>query len=333
MGPQFRPLLENQRIFRSCDLGETRDFLRTKEFRFETAPPREQSLDVRINGVYLPGIYVGYIQYGAEVTVRANPQRPDFWVQIPIRGHIETTVGRDSFACDNRHAAISSPTRGIVMRSDAASARLSLSITRDALTRQLDALLGRPPEAPLEFAPTLSLSEGYGRTLTRCLQWAIAEFECSGSLLRHPAMILLFEQFVTTGLLLSQPHNYFDRLSWPAPRAPARDLKRAIEYIHGHLDSAVTLADIVKASRVSGRSLFQHFRETAGVSPMRFVRNARLERVRADLQRADSAETVTQIAARWGFTHMGRFSGQYRKRFGETPSETSGNRRHSMHET
>ncbi len=329
MDPHFRPLLENQRIFRSCDLGETRAFLSTKEFRFETAARREEPLDVRINGVYLPGLYVGYIQYGAEVTVRTNPQRPDFWVQIPIRGRIETTVGRDSFACDSRHAAISSPTRGIVMRSDAGCTRLNLSLTRDALTRQLAALLGRPPEAPLEFAPTLSLIEGYGRTLTRCLRWAIAEFEHDGSVLRHPAMMSLFEQFVMMGLLLSQPHNYVERLNHPAARVAPRDLRRAIDYIHGNLASGVTLADIVNASRVSGRSLLQHFLETEGVSPMRFVRNARLDQARAALQRTHSEETVTQIAAHWGFCHMGRFSSQYRQRFGETPSETLGKRRRS----
>ena len=33
-------------------------------------------------------------------------------------------------------------------------------------------------------------------------------------------------------------------------------------------------------------------------------------------------ETVTAIALRWGFTHLARFSGQYRARFGELPSQT-----------
>jgi len=31
---------------------------------------------------------------------------------------------------------------------------------------------------------------------------------------------------------------------------------------------------------------------------------------------------VTEIATQWGFTHMGRFSIEYRLRFGESPSET-----------
>jgi transcriptional regulator GlxA family with amidase domain len=60
---------------------------------------------------------------------------------------------------------------------------------------------------------------------------------------------------------------------------------------------------------------------------MRYVRNARFERVRESLLRAEAEESVTEIAVGWGFTHMGRFSVEYRKRFGESPSETLRKRR------
>ena len=32
--------------------------------------------------------------------------------------------------------------------------------------------------------------------------------------------------------------------------------------------------------------------------------------------------TVTQVAERWGFHHLGSFAVEYRKRWGEAPSET-----------
>jgi AraC-like DNA-binding protein len=32
--------------------------------------------------------------------------------------------------------------------------------------------------------------------------------------------------------------------------------------------------------------------------------------------------TVTQVAGRWGFVHLGRFASAYRRKFGESPSAT-----------
>ncbi|MGC4792182.1 helix-turn-helix transcriptional regulator [Micromonospora sp. DT178] len=59
-------------------------------------------------------------------------------------------------------------------------------------------------------------------------------------------------------------------------------------------------------------------------TPMRYVRQIRLERAHRDLQAADPSTgvTVTMIARRWGFTHLGRFSTDYRAAYGSSPSHT-----------
>jgi AraC-like DNA-binding protein len=87
------------------------------------------------------------------------------------------------------------------------------------------------------------------------------------------------------------------------------------------------LPEIVAACGVPGRTLIQHFRDFKGTSPMRYVRSARYEKVREVLCRAEHGQSVTEIAARWGFSHLGRFSVEYRRRFGESPSETLRQRR------
>jgi transcriptional regulator GlxA family with amidase domain len=103
-----------------------------------------------------------------------------------------------------------------------------------------------------------------------------------------------------------------------------RDVKRAIDYMQCHLDASIALADIVAASGVPGRTLYKHFKDWKGVSPMRHLRNIRLAQVREALIRADPEENVTAVAMSLGFTHMGRFSVEYRRRFGESPSQTLG---------
>jgi len=47
-----------------------------------------------------------------------------------------------------------------------------------------------------------------------------------------------------------------------------------------------------------------------------------LEAVHKDLSLGEVDSSVKAVALKWGFTHMGRFSAQYRKRFGELPSHT-----------
>jgi transcriptional regulator GlxA family with amidase domain len=100
-----------------------------------------------------------------------------------------------------------------------------------------------------------------------------------------------------------------------------RDVLRTIDYILANLAQPIALADLVRASGVAGRTLLKHFRDCKGASPMRYVRDLRLQRVRDELL-SGKARTVNQTALRWGFTHLGRFAAEYRRRFGEYPTAT-----------
>ncbi|MEH2504469.1 MULTISPECIES: AraC family transcriptional regulator [unclassified Bradyrhizobium] len=318
------PLLEQLPIFHSRNVEETGAFLRAKGYRFDIAARQARQLDARLNGVYMPGFYVGYVQYGgASVVLSPSPARTDTWIHLPLRGQLEATIGHDNIVCNPNLATIISPMReSCRLVSEADSSRIQLSLTKSSLTGQLAALLGEPPTAPLDFAPTIDLAAGYGRSLARYVLMAVADLEQAGSVLWSPTTMSQFEQFIITALLLSHPHNYSNALRrLERPVAP-RDVKRAVDYIEAHLDQAVTVADLVTATGVAGRTLYMHFRDFKGVSPMRYLRNARLRQVRQALLRADPEANVTDIAMSTGFTHMGRFSVTYRTHFGESPSET-----------
>ena len=69
------------------------------------------------------------------------------------------------------------------------------------------------------------------------------------------------------------------------------------------------------------------FRQHVGVAPMAYLKKYRLEQVRRQLLEDRSSHNVSSIAIDWGFTHLGRFSIEYRKLFGEAPSHTAGRRR------
>src|SRR5260370_28685818 len=134
------------------------------------------------------------------------------------------------------------------------------------------------------------------------------DLDRAGPISLAPVPMVALEQFVLRSLLTSHPHN--SNTAWrrrDKPIAP-RDIKRAIDYMQAHLDAPIRLADIVQASGVPGRTLFKHFSDCRGLSPMRYLRNARLDKVSETLRRVAPETRVTTIAIQWGFTHMGRLS-------------------------
>src|SRR5262245_23999089 len=318
------PLLERHRIFHTRQVDRARAFLEAKEFHLDEISPRQVGeFDARFNGVYMPSMWLGYIQYGPPVAVRAV-QRDDYWMQLPVRGQLEVVGFNDSVACDTQRAAVASPTRNdfYLVRSGNGCGGIRLSMTKTTLVGQLAALLGELPIAPLDFAPTIDLTTGYGRSLARYVLMAVADLEQAVSVLGSPTTMATFEQVIMTALLLSHPHNYSNALRRLEKAIAPRDVRRAIDYMEAHLDEAISVADLVRETGVAGRTLFMHFKTFKGVSPMRYLRNARLRQVRQALLRAEPGASIADIAVGAGFTHISHFSVEYRRRFGETPSQT-----------
>lgn len=318
------PLLQRHRVFHSPDAEETRAFLGGKGYQFDLSPRQTRQLDTRINAVYMPSMHLGYMHYGSlPVALSPSLTRSDFLLQLPIRGHLAASMGGESVDSDPSRAVIASPVRErcrFVSSTD--SIRLQLALGEVALSGQLAALLGEPPRASLDFAPAMDLTTGYGRSLAQHVLMAVASLDEADSVLLNPITMGAFEQFIMTALLLSHPHNYSDLLRrLEKPIAP-RDVRHAIDYIEANLDQAITIADLVKVTGVAGRTLFMHFKKFKGVSPMRYLHDARMRQVREALLRTDPEAGVTAIAMNAGFTHLGRFSVAYRRHFAESPSQT-----------
>jgi len=102
-----------------------------------------------------------------------------------------------------------------------------------------------------------------------------------------------------------------------------RGVRRAVEFLHDQPEPDVTIPALCAVAGVSERTLEYGFREHLGVTPQRYLKLVRLNGARRDLLRASpSATTVTDVALGWGFLELGRFAGEYRRFFGELPSET-----------
>ncbi len=315
--------LDHRRVYRSRNAEETRAFMASKEFMLELAPGKTKEFDFVANVGYMPGSYLGYIQNGAAATIHVPDvlARDDYWVHFPLIGASEISNNAGSLVCSIGRAVISSPV-GHVTRSEASSSRLTLSITRSTMIDHLAALIGDAPNNPLEFSPIIDLASQGGRRLMGYVRLALMDLDEPAERACSSIILSMHEQLLLTGLLLSHPNNYTNKLERLETQSGSRPVSRAIDFIEAHLDTPVTLTDITRAAGIPGRTLLQHFKNCHGVSPMRYLHDTRLARVRDALIGAEAGESVTQVAMAWGFSHLGRFSVDYRKRFGETPSET-----------
>jgi AraC-like DNA-binding protein len=135
-------------------------------------------------------------------------------------------------------------------------------------------------------------------------------------------------RLLATTFVLTFPNAALDAVEDSTRRGPGIGepavVRRAIDYIERHAGEPIDVADIAAAAGIGPRGLQQSFRRYRDTTPRSYLRAVRLERAHRDLEDGDPArgETVSGIARRWGFVHLGRFTAAYRDRFGHMPSET-----------
>jgi AraC-like DNA-binding protein len=108
-----------------------------------------------------------------------------------------------------------------------------------------------------------------------------------------------------------------------AKRRHERIMRRVHTVIEQHSGDAIFLADLCAIAGVSERTLRVCCYESWGMGPKRYLLRRRMNLARQALRQAEAAETsVTEVATRYGFWQLGRFSVEYKALYGETPSTT-----------
>jgi transcriptional regulator GlxA family with amidase domain len=97
---------------------------------------------------------------------------------------------------------------------------------------------------------------------------------------------------------------------------------RAEAWLRQNLAEPPTIALLCEALGVSERTLHEAFRKHLDTTPKAYAKTLRLNAARQDLLRGAAKRRVTDVALDWGFLHFGWFSQDYRRLFGETPSQT-----------
>ncbi|MDJ0513983.1 MAG: helix-turn-helix domain-containing protein [Methyloceanibacter sp.] len=101
-----------------------------------------------------------------------------------------------------------------------------------------------------------------------------------------------------------------------------RTMRLALERIDAPDWLVLTPADLCDHAGVGERTLQNAFRDRFGTTPAAFLKARRLAAVRAALKNCNDGLAVGDIAADYGFFHTGQFAADYRRAYGELPSET-----------
>jgi AraC family transcriptional regulator, ethanolamine operon transcriptional activator len=105
--------------------------------------------------------------------------------------------------------------------------------------------------------------------------------------------------------------------------ARKRVVDRACDLLLSHAAEPMSILQLCSRIGASRRKLNYCFQDVLGTTPVKYLRAVRLNGVRRELKAVRDAHTgVQDVATRWGFWHLGQFSLDYKRQFGELPSTT-----------
>lgn len=286
-------------------------------------PVSYRSLGREPYSIHARGTVLGPIRFWetrSDTGFRCLPQGGDalLVLRLPTAGTIRRTVGRESTECRVGAGLLTTLDNVRVTEASPGVEAFSCTLDRAVVERAAADLAGREEVRALDFLPHAEIATPSLRALRENLAAATRNLPGLAAAARPDIGIpLLAELFV-----------YQLVAAWPTQGGAARILeaepsgfRRALDYIDAHLARPITVAEVAQAADCGVRGLQNAFRRELGCSPVRFIIERRLQRVREDLL-AGSGVSVSQVAYRWGFTHMSDFARRYGQRFGETPAQT-----------
>ncbi|WP_067473721.1 AraC family transcriptional regulator [Nocardia amamiensis] len=319
------PPQQHERLDHTDDLDRVRAAVSNVLTAHRLGVLERSGLDASLSATNAGKITLMHLGYGATVRIDVTPpERPFHIVQIPLTGAAAIASGRHEMVSVPGIASVPDPRELCSMRWEPDCTQLIVRVDDEHLQRQLQSLIGRPVVDPIRFGLAMDLRTGRGRSWRASLDLLLTEAGQDAGLLEHPLFASQVESVVLSGLLLAQNHNYSAALHAEQNPAAPRYVKEVLERIQAHPDLPLTVERLAADSGVSVRALQRGFHDVVGCSPMAYLREVRLNRAREALAAADptSGVSVTDVALNWGFMHLGRFSVEYRRRFGESPSQT-----------
>lgn len=275
---------------------------------------REPRLTLRT--LDLGPVLVGHVGWGADAGIECDYPGA-YEVNLPLTGHLESRGARGPVSSVPGQGTIfRADTPSLISHWDATCTVLGVKFDSAWLDRESERIIGTDRSGlRAELPDQLQLDAG------RAHAWR----QVVGSLAAHLQNPDLFsdvgpvrEQLagaVAAGFLLASCPDSGEG----APARP-RSIRRLLGELHDDPGRAWTAVEMATVAGTTARRLQEGFRRWVGTTPTEYLTDVRLRRAHADLV-GPAAPTVSDVAARWGFSSASRFAAAYRKRYGRPPSQ------------
>jgi len=101
------------------------------------------------------------------------------------------------------------------------------------------------------------------------------------------------------------------------------DIIAARKILEENVENIYSINDLIDELNINARTLQYNFKEHLGITPKQYLHSLRLNAIKNELLNSDNLQTnISNIALKYGFFHHSHFSFEYKKLFGETPSDT-----------
>jgi len=277
-----------------------------------------------LSAVRLKYLTIGLARFGSETSVDPG-DLGTYHVNVPVSGEVVSRCGERQMIATPDRAAVFTPHEHTVLPVWGADAtQICIKIDRAGLESELAHILGRPVDKHIRFDLEMDLTSPAGARWVSMVKLLIETLDdprgiATNGLATH---VEYLERSLISGLLVQQPHSMTHQVYAPVETRNPRAVQKVLDYIESVPGSQFTMSDLAVVAGMSARQLQNLFHEQFGMSPMTYVRQARLDGVRRDLQCGGYGTKVSDVAFSWGFNHLGRFAQHYERKFGESPSQT-----------
>lgn len=280
--------------------------------------PVRRNLKLSMRSTLFDDLTIHVMDYGDPIVVDATMLEDNYLLCIPTGRESEVAIGSKSWVSTPNLPALLPPDREFTLRWDDPTPQLVITIPKEHFHSVLRNMFSN--EQLPDGLPIFNLHSPEGQSLVAEIRSLYAEVNESNSRTVAHVLSRSFADVFIARLL----NAFYASVEVPEARSTARKHKVADAFLQLTRSSLeVSPVSAAEELGVPLRTLQEIVKDELDLTPTQVIQQARLERARDALLRADPTQTtVTRVAYECGFSHIGRFSVQYREAFNERPSET-----------